>query len=143
MPAVDETLTIEPLLASRGGSAARIVAHEAHHVQLPHLLPLLVGDLGEARVDREADVVDEDVEPAELADGGVDDACGRVRLGEVGANVELLPDSRRLAPPARRDARALGREQLGRLEADPAGRAGDETRLPLEAEIHRTASVAG
>ena len=94
-------------------------------------------------MNREADVVDEGVETAELFQGGVDDACGRIRLGEVGANVELLPDAGRLAPPARRDARALARKQLGRLESDPAGRAGDETRLPLEAEIHRTASVAG
>ena len=99
---------------------------------MPHRVPVVVGHLLEARVHGEADVVDEDVETAERVDRGVDDPRRRLGLGEIRADVQLLPDPGRIAPPAGRDARALGDEELRRLEADPAGRAGDETRLPLQ-----------
>ena len=45
-----------------------------------------------------------------------------------------------MSPPlrARRDdGRTLGAQQLGRRQADPAGRAGDEADAVGEAEIHR------
>ena len=40
-------------------------AHVAHHVELPVHVPLGILDLLEARLPRDADVVDEDVEPSE------------------------------------------------------------------------------
>jgi hypothetical protein len=85
----------------------------------------------------EADVVDEDVETPQRVDRGVDGPRRRLGLGEIRADVQPLPDPGCVAPPAGRDARAFGDEELCRLEADPAGRAGDETRLPLQPQIQR------
>ena len=112
-------------------------AHVAHDVQLPHRIPVLVGDLLEARLNRVADVVDEDVKAPELAHRGLDQPCRRVGLGQVRPHVQRLADRGRLAPAAGDDPRAFRDEQLCRLEADPARRAGDDARLPVQSEVHR------
>ncbi len=109
----------------------------AHHVQVPRRVPVRVRHVLEGGVDREADVVHQDVEAAERTGGVGDDACRCGGVGEIRLHVRLLADSGRVAPPARGDTGALGDEEPRRLEADAAGRAGDETHLPLEAEIHR------
>ena len=96
-------------------------AHIAHDVQLPHRVPLLVRNILEASLDRIADVVHENVEASELGDRGLDEACRRVRLGQVGPDMKRLADRGRFAPAGGDDPRALRHEQLRRLEADPTG----------------------
>ena len=112
-------------------------AHIAHHVQLPVGVPLLVRDLLEPGLPRDADVVDEDVEAAE-----------RLR--------RLLHRRARARPPAPRSAwtwsppRCPGasvRPQVttrapsssssrARGQADAVGRAGHEAGAVAKAEIH-------
>ena len=122
-------MTTTPFDARRWGKAARIGAHVAHHVQLPHRIPVRVRNLLEPRLDRDADVVDEHVEPAERIDGLLDETRRRVRLGQVGANMERFTTVGRVAATAADDTGSLGHEQLGRLEPDPTGRAGDDAAL--------------
>jgi probable phosphoglycerate mutase len=55
--------------------------------------------------------------------------------------VNGLADPRRIAPRARGDACALGREQPGGLEPDPAGRAGYDAEAVAKAKIHAGGSV--
>ena len=61
---------------------------EAHHVQLPHLVPLLVGDLVERKLIRDADVVHEHVDRPELGLGLADQHGGRIRFGEIAGHTE-------------------------------------------------------
>ena len=59
---------------------------------------------------------------------------GRAALGQVGGDVELARPV--VAAPGRDDVRALGGEPRRDLEADAGRRAGDETDLACETEIH-------
>ena len=139
MPAVDETFTITPApraLHRRQHGADR--ADVAHDVQLPELVPLLVGDLLERALVRDADVVHEHVDAAELGFGL---AIEPLRLaGATRDRPRRAAPRRRRAPSSRRPVvttrRAFGREQPGRLEADAAGRAGDDADGVAQAEIH-------
>ena len=135
-PAVDETLTIAPPLVTQVRQRRADRAHVAHDVELPVRVPLLVGDVLEPRLPRDADVVDEHVEPAERRRGLGDDALGLAGEREIGNDVRDLADAGRVAPPARDDARAFADELPHDLEPDSAGRAGDEAPLAGEAEIH-------
>ena len=129
LPAVDETFTIAPPPRSRiAGSDRADRAHVAHHVQLPRLLPLLVGHLVERRAgSREADVVDEHVDRPSSRRLGDHAARARPARDEVGRDVERLADARRLARGRTvDDPGALLGEQPRGLEPDPAGRAGDD-----------------
>ena len=69
LPAVEDTLTIAGALGlaqvrQRGADRP----HIAHDVQLPVRVPLVVVDVLEPRLTRDAGVVDEHVEPAERGD---------------------------------------------------------------------------
>ena len=87
-------------------------------------------------------VVDEHVDAAERVERLAHRLLRRARLGEVGRDAERGADLRPhhldplRPPPAHDDLRALGGEQPRGLEADPAGRAGDDADTPAEAQIH-------
>ena len=86
---------------------------------------------------RGADVVHEHVEPAERRRCFRDRALGLARTREIRGDVSGFSDFRRIvAPPARDDARTLGRELAYRLEPDPARRARHETPSAGESEVH-------
>src|SRR5919109_2140282 len=118
-------------------------ADVAHYVQLPHRVPLLVGQVVERHLVRLADVVDEAVDRA----GFGHESFGRPRIGQVGndavrrARVGTCPFHALRVPAGHDDACAFGGEQLRRLEADPGRRTGDETHAIAQAEIHGTGSV--
>jgi hypothetical protein len=90
-----------------------------------------------------ADVVHQAIEPAERGYRLGDERLRRLRLGEVANDTEgrarVLPralDASRVAA-AHDDARSFGGEQPRGLQADPAGRAGDDADLVAKAEVHR------
>ena len=92
LPAVDETLTMAALVASRRcGKPARIVAHVAHDVQLPVRVPLVVSDFLEPRMARDAGVVHEHVEPAEGGDCLRDGPLGLSRDRQVAVTWSASP----------------------------------------------------
>ena len=131
--AVDETLTIaEPdsHVRERGARGA----HGGHQVELEGPLPVVVGELGELADVRAAGVVDEAVDAAEALDRVGDDTVGGVALGQVGGDVKLARPF--VAAPGRDDVRAFGCEPRRDLEADAGRRAGDETDLACETQIH-------
>ena len=118
----------------RQGRANR--AHVAHDVQLPVGIPLLVEHLLEARLPRDADVVDENVEAAERVHRRGDGVLGLAGERQVSRHVCDLAGSGRIPAPARDDARALSDELTRDLEPDPGGRAGNQAPLAVETEIH-------
>ena len=131
--AVDETLTIaEPRLHVRQRGARR--AHGGHQVELERPLPVVVGQLRELADLGAAGVVDEAVDAAETLDRGRDEAIRCAALGQVGGDVELARPV--VAPSRRHDVRTFGGEARRDLEADAGGRAGDETDLACETQIH-------
>src|SRR5262249_19408840 len=119
----------------------------AHDVEAPHGVPVLVGELVEADLARDADVVDEDVEAAEGLGRVPDDVLGRSRLGEIGdygqCRAGLLACLLRAlaVAAAHGDERAFGRELARYLEPDPGRRTGDDADAVVEPEIH-AATVA-
>src|SRR5207237_10157529 len=79
----------------------------------------------------EAGRVDEDVDPAELLDGVVDEPLAARRVGDVELEREVGVDA--IGPPsARDDPPAGGPERGDGGGADPARPACDDRRLPLE-----------
>ena len=134
-------MTIDPPVSRKLGRAARI-AHITHHVELPVRVPLLVGNVLEPRVSRDACVVDEDVEPRELAGGLCGHPFGLAGLREIGNDVRKLADTGCVAPAARDHACSLGDEQPDRLEADTARGARHEGALPFQSEVQSAASVS-
>ncbi len=109
----------------------------AHHVQLPVGVPLVVGNVLEARVPRDPDVVDEHVEPAERGARLGDRTLGLTGAREIRRDVGE-PRPRRV--PARRPQVTTRAPSATSWRATsrpmPAGRAGDETPLAGESEIH-------
>ena len=83
-PAVDETFTIAPPPSRSDGQGGANRAHVAHDVELPVGIPLLVGHLLEARLPRDADVVDENVEATESVHRLGDGALGLAGERQVG-----------------------------------------------------------
>ena len=105
-----------PLLHQRRGGPDG--AHVAHHVQVPHRVPVLVRELVEADLARDAHVVDEHVDAAEGVRGVLDDVLG----------LRPAPRGRRRwrgrrRPPRGRAAFARGRGRR-RRRARPRSRAG-------------------
>ena len=101
-----------------------------------HPLLVLGGRLGErCPPEREPGVVEEDVDPAELGDRGLDE---RDRAGLVG-DVDLERD---VGLDALDPARATGDANSGlaqlshRRSTDPGGRAGDDRRLAAQVHVH-------
>jgi hypothetical protein len=92
-------------------------------VQLPHPVPVGVGQLVERAGEARAGVVDEDVyRPGRpLAD-----PLGGVRGGDVDALAARHPD----------DAHALALQHLGRRRPDPPAPAGDDGHPPADPEVH-------
>lgn len=111
-------------------------ADEAHDVESPVRVPLAVADLVKACDPRNADVVHEDVEPAEMVHRLLDDPLGLTGASKISGYVGGLADVRRITAAARDDAGALGRELSRDLEPDPGGGARDEAALAVEPEIH-------
>ena len=116
-------------------------AHVAHHVQLPHLLPVHVGELLEAELVGGADVVHEhSTGPSARAVSATSSsgAAGSARsqttpelrsaLGRaLSTRSESRPQTTTRAPSSASSAR--GRE------ADPPGRAGDDAHTVTQAEV--------
>ena len=131
------TLTIAPLPRSFiPGSDRAGRAHRAHQVQLEGRLPVVVREVLELADVGAADVVDEAVDAAERARprrrSARSAAPGCVRSAATCRSP--MPSLRR---PDVTTRRALLPQLAGDGEADPAGRAGDDAHLVLEAEIHR------
>ncbi len=119
----------------------RGLGHEegAGQVDRDDLLPVLVGHLGHGPVDRDAGVVDQDVDPAVLVDHLVQDPAAVVRAADValvhgdplagevghGGGEELLRGFG-AAPVARRDVGALAGQFTADGGADAAGPSGDQ-----------------
>src|SRR4051794_23762939 len=114
----------------------------AHHVQLPHLVPLRILELFEAREVCDPEVVHEHVEPSELLDRLAHDPLRLARNSEVGDETArrtcALARARdaRVVAPDDDDACAFSREQARSLETDAAGRARDEAHLVLQTQVH-------
>ena len=125
-----------PASLSQGRKRSTDRPHVAHDVQLPVLEPLLVGDLLEARDACRADVVHEDVEPAERGDGFGDDALGLAVSRQVRDDVRGLADPRRAASATGDDDGSFRDELPDDLEPDTAGGAGHEALLAAQSEIH-------
>ena len=77
-------------------------ADEAHHVQLPHGLPLLLGQLVELGQIRVADVVHEHVDRADLGLRAADQLRGSVRVTEIHGHMQRLAHARALPRGASR-----------------------------------------
>ena len=110
----------------------------AHDVQLPVGVPLVVGNVLEAGVPRDADVVHEHVEAAEGRNRLVDDASGLTAERQIRRDMRLLADTGRVPPTTGDDSGSLGDKLPHDLATDAAGRAGDEAALPVKLEIHAT-----
>ena len=92
-------------------------------------MPDLVGNVLELSDLAVTDVVHKHVEVPVLLDRLLHDALGLARLREVGPHISA-------AAARRHDGRALGAQELSRLEADPTGGAGDEADVVDEPEVH-------
>ena len=102
------------------------------------LVPLRVGDLFEGPLISDADVVHEHVDAAEPRFGLVDRAA-RARRPPTDRRATCSASPTSGASPLRpvvTTLRTLGGEQLRRLEADAAGRAGDDAYGVAQSEIH-------
>ena len=134
MPAVEETLTIDPpapQLRQRRANRPDV----AHHVQLPHLVPLRVRDRIEVGLVCEPDVVYQAIDRADLT-GLANELRGSIRICKVAGHVQGLADSRCTAATARDHPRPLLGEHPRDGAADPARRAGDDADAIAEPEIH-------
>ena len=100
------------------------------------LLALFVGRLFERGLMGSADVVDEDVDTAQLRLRFAYDALRPARLCEIGVHVQRLSHARVPAAAARDDACSFLHEQPGGRASDPAGRAGDDADGVAQSEIH-------
>ena len=121
--------------------------HRRHHVDLPHRLPLLVGERRDRPHLAHAGAVDEHVDGLEPLPARRHRALAGVRLGHVERQpgdeprlaLTLLGGraQRRLTASHQQDAGALGDEAARHLKADPARAAGDDAGAICEAEVHR------
>src|SRR5262249_5005230 len=122
-------------------------AHEAHHVQLPHLVPLLVGQLLEARLVGDPNVVDEAVDLTQRRRYFVDDLTRRLGLPQVGGDAENRAGRLARVFHALRVAAddgysgALGGEELGRCQPDSVAGAGDDADTVTEADVQSRGSL--
>ena len=109
--------------------------HGAHHVDLPGLLPVGLGQLVEAADLGEADVVDEAVDAAEALERG-GDRRARARRAAARSAATCRSPMPVVAPAGRHDRRALVLRAAARPRGRSRGRAGDDAHLVLEAEVH-------
>src|SRR5262249_35848128 len=110
-------------------------AQQAADVRLDHRRLVLVGRLPErVAPEPEACVVDEDVDPAEVGDGALDEALGALAVGHVQVErVETVPVREQLdTAGADGHPRARIGESVRSGCPDPARGAGDDSRLVLE-----------
>ena len=109
----------------------------ARQVHLQHLVPVGRGHLRDRLVDRDARVVDEDVEPAVLLDHLLDYALAVLRVADVAlvqrkrASLGLdrlaqFVGARLIRGVAGCDSRAVRGECVADRRADPPGAAGDQ-----------------
>src|SRR4051794_31240105 len=128
--------------AHRGQSGAD-ATDVAHHVELPHRVPLVVGQVVEGGLVCLPHVVHEAIDRPDLGH----ESLGGRRIRQVGGHPEgraalvlRAVDARRVAA-GHDDTRALGHEELRGREPDAGGGARDEANAVAEAEVHRTASL--
>ena len=130
-----------PCSTSRGQHRARAREH-VREVDAVEVVPLVVGLLVErgAPAAEVADVVDEDVDAAEVVARRGDERLGRAGLAHVAddADARARPTATCVvAGPVgvdlgEHDRRAFGGEPLDDAAADPAAAAGDDRDLALE-----------
>ncbi len=111
-------------------------AHRRHHVQLPLILPFLIGQLLERPHGARAGVVDQDVDAAEAVTGEVHKPLAGIRRGHIEgqhfggpAGVCARPAGLRqgrLVAPDEHDLRALACQRHGASPADSPGGAGND-----------------
>ena len=106
-----------------------------------HPLLVLLGRLPErVAAERAAGVVDEDVDPAERLERGVDERLAAVRVGDV-ERVREVAVEQLDAPGADGDLHPRLLERPRRRRADAAGRAGDDRDLAVERAAHGRESI--
>ena len=116
---------------------------EAEDVDVEHLVEVFFGDGLDGRELVDAGVVDEDVEAAEVLDGGVDDALGLGGLGDVAADGDGLAagggdggddgvGAGLAGGVVDDDGGAFGGERFGDGGADALGCAGDDCDFACE-----------
>ena len=137
------------------GTASRDARMAGNSVSSNRRLPLGVGGVEQIRAGRPADVVDEDVEPAERVDRPVHDERDSLRRRHVGLHrhdhvrtprrrLDLERRVRQLLGSARADAHPapFGHERPRAREPKPAARAGDDGDLVGERQV-QFSSVPG
>ena len=124
---VDDVAAVAQVRQAEAGHA-----HQPVHVGLQHgLLVLLAARVEGIAPKAKARVVDEDVEPAQLAHGLLDEALAARGVGHVELELELRLEL--IGPPrAARDRRARLGQGVRNGGADPARGAGDDRGLALE-----------
>ena len=138
--AVDATFTIRPHPRRHPGDRRPHRPQRRHHVQLPGLVPVLLGHHVEVAPARGAGVVDEDVQAAEALLAGGDDPVAGASVGDVedqdmrvaaGRPALVRGLGQRVGAPGDEQRRCaiLGQQARG-VAADSAARAGDRASLP-------------
>src|SRR5579871_1197788 len=128
----DDAATLDEMRQSRTCGS-----HGRGQVQREHVTPLVVRLVVEARPDRRAaDVVDEDVQPAETLYGGRDRALSRVCLEHVDLEMRQAVDRRRGASARACDEGSFAEQGLRARKADPLADARNERDLSGQTEIH-------
>ena len=137
-----------PPAARRWGTAARVARTALYRLSVHGGHPLVVGGLHGAAQRASASIVDQHVEAAEAAGGGLHDALGVVRLRHVGSDGDHFGAMRLqrllglveafLAPGTDRHPGAFPGEFLGHAAADALARAGYQDSFAYESKIHGT-----
>ena len=111
------------------------------------VFPIGVGEIEEIAALGGAGIVDENVEPAELALDLFDQFCRRVRAAQIdcrdGGAAALLADGgcdlveRLFVAAGQHHVAALGRQRQRDAAADAAARSGHQRDLAFQAQVHR------
>jgi hypothetical protein len=144
-PLVPPMATSEPRrFQQRPGGAGE--PHMGEEFERKAVLPVGIAERRELAALGRARIVDENVEPAELALDRGEECRRRILLPQVERHGDRLgavrPNQRRdlgqrlLVAPGHGDVHALGRHRQRDAAPDAAARAGDERDFSLEAEPH-------
>ena len=144
--ATDEMLTMRPLALDEPGEQGEREADGGEVVDRHHRLDDIGGELLHPPALRDAGVVHEHVDAAELVDGPRRERVDAVEVGQVdgpgarSGSVFAEPGEHGVeavgAPGADADGRAGGRESLGERGADPRRSAGHEHVLAGDCVAH-------
>ena len=119
--------------------------HRSEQIDGQRAQPIVIGDRDEAAEVRlePADVVHQNVQPAEFGHGLLDQLRRTVGAGQVDGNrvhIVAEPLQRGRGPGAGHHQHTLGRQRRGDGQADALGRAGDHSYLAGQVEFHDGAS---